>query len=107
MDLVLHGAAPAKERFEDVGLLVGRDSRSAIGDADVDRGFRVAAGSGCGEADPMAITRAIPGRVVEQVLERLFERHGVAHEPWTGPGRYASPGCSRPPGRPRGPNRPS
>ena len=80
VDLVLQGAAAAKERLEDVRLLVGGNSRSAIGHADFDGRFGIAAGSGCRDADPMAIAGAVFGRVVEQVLQRLFERHGVAHD---------------------------
>jgi len=43
VDLILLRLAAAEEGLEEVGLLVGRDTGSTIGNADFDSGTRVAA----------------------------------------------------------------
>ncbi len=77
MYLVLDGAAPAEERIEDLGLLIGRNSGSPIGDSNLDGRAILTRRPRRKNADPVTPLGSVFDGILDQVLEGVLHRQLV------------------------------
>jgi hypothetical protein len=77
--LIPQCAAASKKRMEDTALLFDRDSRSAVGHANLDSGAVPIVNPGTRDADPSSCAEAVLHCIVEKVLQSLPQSAWIGH----------------------------
>src|SRR5260370_14073818 len=78
VNLIAHRFLTSKEGIENVVLFFARDAGPPVLDADLDHGSACAGCSTREQSDPLHAIRSIFYGVVDQILESVPQRHGIA-----------------------------